>query len=78
VDQDINLSDPVEVMWAVMTRFDAVKDVVFSRMELRGSAPAYGGVMGVDATMKPGYSEVLVMDPDIVEKVNRRWNEYGL
>ena len=78
VDQDINLNAPVEVMWAVMTRFDAVNDVVFSQMELRGSAPSYGGVMGVDATMKPGYSEVLVMDSDIVEKVNRRWNEYGL
>jgi menaquinone biosynthesis decarboxylase len=78
VDENTNLNDPAELMWAIMIRFDAVQDVVFSRMELRGSTPAYGGVMGVDATMKPGYSAVLEMAPDIVERVNRRWNEYGL
>jgi len=78
VDENINLDNITELMWAIMIRFDVVQDIVFSRMELRGSAPAYGGVMGIDATMKPGYSAILEMDPDIVERVNRRWHEYGL
>jgi hypothetical protein len=32
--------------------------------------------MGVDATWKPGYPEVLRMDQDVVRKVDQRWGEY--
>ena len=33
---------------------------------------------GIDATFKPGYPKTLEMAPDVVDKVNRRWSEYGI
>jgi hypothetical protein len=41
-----------------------------------GAVPVYEGVMGIDASMKDGYPEPLVMSDEIVEKVTRRWDEY--
>ena len=76
VSEDIDLADDTQLMWGIMVRFDVVRDVVFSRMEQRGGALVCSGVMGVDATMKSGYSEVLQMDPDIIAKVDSRWEEY--
>lgn len=76
VSDDIDLSDDTQLMWGLMVRFDVVKDIVFSQMETRGCTTTYGGVMGIDATMKPKYSDILEMDPAIVKKVDNRWEEY--
>jgi len=50
--------------------------VMFSRAEFRGIAPVYSGVMGIDATWKQGYQKPLVMDPEIVKKVDSKWSRY--
>jgi 3-polyprenyl-4-hydroxybenzoate decarboxylase len=34
--------------------------------------------MAVDATWKPGYPDPIVMDPEVVRRVDARWGEYGL
>ena len=49
---------------------------MFSRSEFRGLAPVYSGVMGIDATWKQGYQPPLVMDPEIVKKVDAKWSRY--
>ncbi|MBM3959136.1 MAG: UbiD family decarboxylase [SAR202 cluster bacterium] len=76
VSPDIDIENDVELIWGIFTRFDPARDVVFSKAEFRRSAPVYSGVMVIDATFKPGYPAPLVMSPEIVEKVDRRWNEY--
>jgi 4-hydroxy-3-polyprenylbenzoate decarboxylase len=78
VSDDVDLTDEVSVIWGIFTRFDPATDVVFHRAGLRGACPVYEGPMGIDATHKPGYPEPLVMDPEIVRRVDRRWGEYGL
>lgn len=78
VSEDVDLSDDVSVIWGIFTRFDPACDVAFRSATLRGVYPVYDGPMGIDATMKPGYPEPLVMSPEIVERVSRRWREYGL
>ena len=35
------------------------------------------GIMGIDATWKPGYPNPCVMPEEIVRKVDSRWSEYG-
>jgi 4-hydroxy-3-polyprenylbenzoate decarboxylase len=60
----------------VFTRFDCERDVIFTEQKLAGISPLYYGVMGIDATWKPGYPAPLVMGEEIREKVNRRWEEY--
>ena len=78
VSDDVPLDDPVLLLWGIFTRFDAARDVVFSETRLEGAWPRYGGRMGIDATWKPGYPDPIVMDPDVVRRVDRRWGEYGI
>jgi UbiD family decarboxylase len=76
VSSDVNVDDDVELLWGIFTRFDCARDVMFTDMEFRGIAPAYGGVMGIDATWKSGYQKPLVMDPEIIRKVDEKWHLY--
>ena len=78
VSDDVPLDDRTLLLWGIFTRFDAARDVVFSRARLEGSWPRYSGRMAIDATWKPGYPDPIVMDPAIVRKVDSRWGEYGL
>ena len=76
VSEDVDVYDDVELIWGIFTRFDCARDVVFTDQNFVGITPVYRGVMGIDATWKPGYQKPLVMDPDIVRLVDRKWGEY--
>ena len=78
VSQDIDLNDLEQLHWGVFTRFDAARDVVFTHSSLRGAWPVHRGRLGIDATFKTGYPNPVVMDPEVVERVDRRWGEYGI
>ena len=78
VSDDVPLDDRTLLLWGIFTRFDAARDVIFSRARLEGAWPRYSGRMAIDATWKPGYPDPIVMDPAIVRKVDGRWGEYGL
>jgi 3-polyprenyl-4-hydroxybenzoate decarboxylase len=76
VSADVDIDDDENLIWGIFTRFDAVLDVMFSRSEFRGLAAVYSGVLGIDATWKQGYQKPLVMDPDVVKKVDAKWSRY--
>ena len=76
VSDDVEIEDDVELIWGIFTRFDCALDVVFTEQHFVGITPVYSGVMGINATWKPGYQKPLEMDSDIVRLVDRRWNEY--
>jgi UbiD family decarboxylase len=75
VSDDVELDDPVSFLWGFLTRFEPARDVCFARSEIRGARPVHGGPMGIDATFKAGYPAPLVMDPAVVERVDRRWDQ---
>jgi 4-hydroxy-3-polyprenylbenzoate decarboxylase len=76
VSEDVDLASRESAIWGVFTRFDCARDVVFTEQSLVGISPVYRGIFGIDATWKPGYPAPLVMSEEIVERVNRRWDEY--
>ncbi len=76
VSSDVDIDDDENLLWGIFTRFDAVRDVTFSKQEFRGIGPVYSGVLGIDATWKTGYQAPLVMDPDVVKKVDSKWSKY--
>lgn len=76
VSPDIDIHDDTELIWGIFTRFDPYLDVIFEETELRGSAVVYGGRMGLDASYKQWYPEVIEMSDDIKVKVTNRWKEY--
>ena len=78
VSPDVDLESATELIWGTFTRFDCMRDVRFSSTGFEGAEPRYGGVMGIDATHKPGYPAAIEMDPRIVKLVDDRWSEYNI
>lgn len=73
VGDDVDIYNQESYIWGVFTRFDCERDVVFAQSSLLGISPIYKGVMGIDATWKPGYPKPLVMREDIVRRVDEKW-----
>jgi len=76
VSPDVRLDDDVDLIWGIFTRFDPARDVAFTQTTLTGIQPGYAGVMGIDATWKPGFPNAVSMPEDVVKKVDARWAEY--
>ena len=76
VSPDIDLHDDTDLIWGIFTRFDPYLDVVFEKTELKGSAVVYDGRMGIDATTKKWYPDVIEMSDDIKNKVSKKWTKY--
>jgi 4-hydroxy-3-polyprenylbenzoate decarboxylase len=90
VDQDINIRDPRQVVWAISSKVDPVRDVFilsetpFDSLDFASEKIGLGGRMGIDATTKiypeteHQWGEVLNSDPEVAAMVERRWQDYGL
>jgi UbiD family decarboxylase len=77
VSEDVDLANEMEIIWGIFTRFDAARDVVFTKSMLANITPIHEGIMGIDATWKPGYPNPCVMTEEIVKRVDSRWSEFG-
>lgn len=91
VDNDIDVHDRKQVIWAIGTRVDPERDVVIvpgtftDTLDHASSLINYGSKMGIDATKKSkgeGYNrtwpDVLQMSEEVQKKVMDRWRKLGL
>ncbi|MBU1215305.1 MAG: 4-hydroxy-3-polyprenylbenzoate decarboxylase [Gammaproteobacteria bacterium] len=90
VDEDIDVRDWKEVMWAITTRMDPVRDTLLVEntpidyLDFASPVSGLGGKMGLDATNKfPGETQrewgtPIVMDEAVKSKVDAMWNDLGL
>ncbi len=90
VDEDIDIRDWKEVIWAITTRMDPVRDThlversPIDYLDFASPVSGLGGKMGLDATNKwPGETDrewgtPIVMDADIKQKVDEMWDSLGL
>ncbi|UAJ72611.1 UbiD family decarboxylase [Synechocystis sp. PCC 7339] len=90
VDKSINIRDPRQVVWAISSKVDPVRDVFilpetpFDTLDFASEKIGLGGRMGIDATTKippetdHEWGEVLESDQAMAEQVSQRWAEYGL
>jgi len=90
VDKNINIRDPRQVVWAISSKVDPVRDVFilpetpFDTLDFASEKIGLGGRMGIDATTKISpetdhdWGLPLESDPDVAQMVARRWAEYGL
>jgi UbiD family decarboxylase len=65
-----------DFLWATWTRFEPASDIYAAATDVRRHHLAYSAPVVIDARMKPGYPDELVVRPDIAELVERRWREY--
>ena len=90
VDAEVNVQNVSEVMWRVFNNTDPRRDVLMvdgplDALDHSSPLPHYGSKMGIDATTKwpeEGHTrqwpDDIVMNEDIKELVNRKWQSYGL
>jgi 4-hydroxy-3-polyprenylbenzoate decarboxylase len=90
VDDDINVRDWKDVMWAISTRMDPVRDTTLVEntpidyLDFASPDSGLGGKMGLDATnklppeTKREWGKALCMTDDIIDRVDRKWADYGL
>lgn len=90
VDDDINARDWKDVMWAISTRMDPVRDIVtventpIDYLDFASPESGLGGKLGMDATNKMGnethreWGTEIYMEDAIIEKVDAIWESLGI
>ena len=89
-DDDVDVRDWKEVVWALTTRVDPARDTVLAErtpidyLDFASPVSGLGSKMGIDATNKwPGETErqwgrPIVMDEIVKRRVDSLWGELGL
>jgi 4-hydroxy-3-polyprenylbenzoate decarboxylase len=90
VDDDIDVRDWKEVIWAVTTRVDPARDLLIAEntpidyLDFASPVSGLGSKLGVDATNKwPGetaraWGKRIAMDAQVKQRIDRMWSELGL
>jgi 4-hydroxy-3-polyprenylbenzoate decarboxylase len=90
VDEDVDARDWKEVIWAITTRMDPVRDTVLIEntpidyLDFASPVSGLGGKMGLDATNKmPGethreWGRPIRMSPEVKARVDALWPKLGL
>ena len=88
-DDDINVRDWKEVIWAITTRVDPVRDTLLVEntpidyLDFASPVSGLGGKMGLDATHKfrgetnREWGKPIVMDSGVKNRVSAMWDELG-
>jgi 4-hydroxy-3-polyprenylbenzoate decarboxylase len=89
-DDDVNIRDWKEVIWALTTRVDAARDTTIVEstpidyLDFASPVSGLGSKMGIDATNKwPGetareWGRPIVMDAAVTQRVDDLWSKLGL
>jgi len=89
-DDDVNVRDWNDVIWAITTRMDPARDTVLVEntpidyLDFASPVSGLGSKMGLDATSKwPGetsreWGRPISRDPEVVKRVDEIWSELGL
>jgi 4-hydroxy-3-polyprenylbenzoate decarboxylase len=90
VDDDVNVRDWQDVIWAITTRMDPVRDTTLVEntpidyLDFASPVSGLGSKMGMDATNKmPGetdreWGRPIERDPAVVARIDAIWEELGL
>ena len=90
VDEDIDARNWKDVMWAISTRMDPVRDVTLIEntpidyLDFASPESGLGGKIGLDATnklqpeTKREWGRLIEMDKAVIERVTEKWSRLGL
>jgi UbiD family decarboxylase len=65
-----------DFLWATWTRFEPASDIHAAATKVVRHHLSYTSPIVIDARMKPGYPDELIVRDDIARLVDARWNEY--
>jgi len=87
VDDDINIRDWKEVIWAISTRTDPIRDTMMvdntpiDYLDFASPSSGLGSKMGIDATNKlppetsRNWGKKIEMSADVIKKIDALWTE---
>ena len=90
VDDDIDVRKWEDVIWAISTRMDPVRDITMIEgtpidyLDFASPEPSLGGKIGMDATnklppeTKRDWGVKIRMTDEVIEKVTDMWDKLGL
>jgi 4-hydroxy-3-polyprenylbenzoate decarboxylase len=90
VDDDVDPRDWKDVIWAITTRVDPIRDTTLvdrtpiDYLDFASPVSGLGSKMGIDATNKwPGetdreWGRTIAMSPEVKRRVDAMWGELGL
>ncbi len=90
VDEDIDVRDWKEVVWAISTRVDPARDTLIAEntpidyLDFASPVAGLGSKLGIDATSKwPGetartWGRPIAMDAEVKQKIDAMWKALGL
>ena len=90
VDDDIDIRNWEEVIWALSTRVDPSRDTSLIEntpidyLDFASPVSGLGSKMGIDATNKlPGetqreWGKTIIMDGDVINKIDEMWDQLGI
>ena len=90
VDEDVNIRDWKEVIWAITTRVDPLRDTVMvdntpiDYLDFASPVSGLGSKMGIDATNKwPGetsreWGRTIAMSAEVKGKIDGIWQQLGI
>ena len=90
VDEDIDIRNWADVLWAISTRVDPVRDTLLvdntpiDYLDFASPVSGLGGKMGIDATNKWKeetsriWGKRIVMDDAVQKKVDALWEKLAL
>ncbi len=90
VDEDIDVRDWKEVVWAISTRVDPARDTLIAEntpidyLDFASPVAGLGSKLGIDATSKwPGetartWGRPIAMDAEVKQRVDAMWKALGL
>ena len=90
VDEDVDVRDWKEVIWAITTRVDPTRDTMLvdntpiDYLDFASPVSGLGSKMGIDATNKwPGetqreWGRPITMDAEVKTRIDALWSELGL
>ncbi len=90
VDDDVDVRDWKEVVWAMTTRVDPARDTIIAQntpidyLDFASPVSGLGSKMGIDATNKwPGettrrWGTIIAMDEEVKARVDQLWATLGL
>ena len=89
-DDDIDVRNWEDVVWAMTTRMDPARDTVMIEntpidyLDFASPVSGLGSKMGLDATNKlPGethreWGETIVMSPEVKQRIDSLWDDLGI
>jgi 4-hydroxy-3-polyprenylbenzoate decarboxylase len=90
VDDDVDVREWKEVVWAITTRVDPARDTLIAEhtpidyLDFASPVSGLGSKMGIDATNKwPGetsrtWGRPIAMDAEVKARVDALWKDLGL